>query len=408
MSAPKSNSYLPDESRPKRFLGLDGLRGVCALTVLVYHCFGFFTKGTIIQHGSLSVDMFFILSGFVIALTYEQRLKGGQYRRDFFISRARRLFPTYWIAAYFNLTVFIALAVSGALVTGDSWWMIWLFIPFQTLTLIPDYITPDGMVYPAMDSVAWSLFAEWVAYVAYGLGAFRRSTWFFFAVAIAGWGLLAGIGIRSGLGWVGGGDRSTMLTIGILRALPAFAAGVVIYRVHRMKLFERLPVVPVWLLFALWIIAAILPRTTPTPLLDAGIVTIFSPLLVCLLIRAEHKAPAWCRRLGEISYPLYVIQPGMILIADFTPVFDLTRGAHPHPVNALCLLALAIGLAWGLAKLVAQSSNAPSTRLPRQGCASSQSQGMANVGTPSASLPFRWRFLQRAQAEETPSCSASV
>jgi hypothetical protein len=44
--------------------------------------------------------------------------------------------------------------------------MIWLFIPITTLLIIPDYVTTDGVLYPAMDSVAWSLFVEWGAYIA--------------------------------------------------------------------------------------------------------------------------------------------------------------------------------------------------------------------------------------------------
>jgi len=50
----------------KRFHGLDGLRGVCAITVMLFHCNDLFHTGPIFQHGFLAVDMFFILSGFVI------------------------------------------------------------------------------------------------------------------------------------------------------------------------------------------------------------------------------------------------------------------------------------------------------------------------------------------------------
>ena len=73
----------------KRFLGLDGLRGVCALTILFFHCADFFHKGPIFLHGFLAVDMFFILSGFVIALTYEEKLKTGIRPKEFLFSRAR-------------------------------------------------------------------------------------------------------------------------------------------------------------------------------------------------------------------------------------------------------------------------------------------------------------------------------
>jgi peptidoglycan/LPS O-acetylase OafA/YrhL len=332
---------------PKRFLGLDGLRGVCALTVLFYHCADFFHKGPVFLHGFLAVDMFFVLSGFVIALTYEARLKTGFGIRSFVFNRARRLFPTYWLGAAFNIVLFIATALGGYIATSDSSWMILIFIPLTTLLLIPDYITPDGLVYPAMDSVAWSLFAEWVAYFSYACGAFRWRTPYLALAALAGWGTMAFIGIHSGAGWSGGGDRSTLLTIGILRCLPAFAAGVVIYRVHRHPLFNRLPVVATEILLALWLAAAVLPRPVATPILDALIVIVFSPLLVCLLIRSEHKAPAFCTKLGELSYPLYVVHPGLIVLATFTPFFGLSHG--PRPLNATILVLCCLGLSVGVA-----------------------------------------------------------
>ena len=95
---------------------------------------------------------------------------------------------------------------------------------------------------------------------------------------------------------------------------------------------------------ALWLVAAVLPRPVPTPILDDLIVTLFSPLLVCLLVRSEHKAPAFCTTLGEMSYPLYVVHPGLIVLATYTPVFGLWK--HPNPVNASMLVVMCISLAW--------------------------------------------------------------
>ena len=65
--------YLP--SKP-RYEILDGLRGVAALMVIVFHCFETYIPrvGTqIINHGYLAVDFFFLLSGFVIGYAYDDR-----------------------------------------------------------------------------------------------------------------------------------------------------------------------------------------------------------------------------------------------------------------------------------------------------------------------------------------------
>ena len=72
-----------------RFLGLDGLRGVCALTVMLFHADGLFHQGPIFQHGYLAVDMFFLLSGFVIAFVHENRLRTGMGLARFLRVRAR-------------------------------------------------------------------------------------------------------------------------------------------------------------------------------------------------------------------------------------------------------------------------------------------------------------------------------
>jgi len=346
----------------KRFLGLDGLRGVCALSVVFFHCNDFFHKGAFFQHGFLAVDVFFILSGFVIALTYENKLVSGGSAVHFLVNRARRLFPTYWLGASLNIALFIGMAASGVLAKGDSWWAIWLFIPLTTLLLIPDYITADGVLYPPMDSVAWSLFAEWGAYFAYGFRMFRWKTSTLIGLTMSGWAFMAVSGYHTGVGWCVGAERSTLFPLGFLRCVPAFAAGVVIYRIHRFEWFQRLPVISVEILLATWLFIAVIPAYTATPTLDAIIVTIVSPLLICLLIRSDHKAPTFCKRLGALSYPLYVVHPGIILLATYTPVFDLSHG--PRPLNAVLVIAVCIALAWVVMEIVARLPRRQGVRVP--------------------------------------------
>ena len=62
-------------SKP-RYEILDGLRGVAAMLVVVYHLLDTYASGPIDQklnHGYLSVDFFFLLSGFVIGYAYDDR-----------------------------------------------------------------------------------------------------------------------------------------------------------------------------------------------------------------------------------------------------------------------------------------------------------------------------------------------
>ena len=57
-----------------RFLFLDGLRGIAALSIVFYHIPEIFGGATAIPHAWLAVDFFFMLSGFVIAYAYDNRL----------------------------------------------------------------------------------------------------------------------------------------------------------------------------------------------------------------------------------------------------------------------------------------------------------------------------------------------
>ena len=75
---------------------VNGLRGVAALMVILYHIFeGFATSPTDqrFNHGYLAVDFFFVLSGFVIGYAYDDRWKAGFKTKGFFKRRLIRLHP---------------------------------------------------------------------------------------------------------------------------------------------------------------------------------------------------------------------------------------------------------------------------------------------------------------------------
>src|ERR1043165_8588900 len=110
----------------KRFHSLDGLRGVCALSVVLFHAADLFHYGPLMPHGFLAVDMFFILSGFVIAFRYEDALNRGLHLRAFLEARGRRLLPVYWLGAAFNIAVFIWMVSSGYYPEGYTDLMIWV------------------------------------------------------------------------------------------------------------------------------------------------------------------------------------------------------------------------------------------------------------------------------------------
>ena len=97
-----SNIYLA--SKP-RYEILDGLRGVAAMIVVIYHLFEDFGAGVPVQganHGYLAVDFFFVLSGFVIGYAYDDRWDRMSYA-DFFKRRLIRLHPMVIFGAFLGL-----------------------------------------------------------------------------------------------------------------------------------------------------------------------------------------------------------------------------------------------------------------------------------------------------------------
>lgn len=102
----------PLSREPKRYLELDALRGMAALFVVFYH----FTLGQGVwwgfNLGVTGVDLFFLISGFVIFMSINKVSSGT----EFVINRISRLYPTYWacVSITFGVMVLLRLIHFGA------------------------------------------------------------------------------------------------------------------------------------------------------------------------------------------------------------------------------------------------------------------------------------------------------
>jgi peptidoglycan/LPS O-acetylase OafA/YrhL len=316
---------------------------------MLFHASNMFHKGPIFQHGYLAVDLFFMLSGFVIALSYEERLKAGSGLPGFLQSRGRRLLPVYWIGAAFNLAVFFWMLSSGYYPSSFSGVAAWLIVPLTTLLMLPAFGAPGNSFSPAMMNVNWSLMIEWIVNIGYGAFGFRLRTRTLVLLTLACWAAMTVAGYHHDRGWCLGITRSEVLTFGMMRGVPSFLAGVVLYRLHTRPWFTRMPVIAPELLLTLWLCIASYPTFSATPTYDWITATILNPALMMLMLRAEGRAPAFCAQLGRISYPLYVVHPGFILLAQGTPLFGLNNA--PNALRAGFVMLLCLGAAWVVAAI---------------------------------------------------------
>ncbi|MBU6448645.1 MAG: acyltransferase [Rhodospirillales bacterium] len=182
----------------QRLQCLDGVRGILAIYVMLGHALPLTSVppwlGAPFAHGQAAVDLFFTLSGLVIAGSLEHY----NWRfRPFMAARARRLLPVYFLAlggailaeAQGNPLPALPWAGSAAraIVSPGLPHPLWAhLLAHVTLLhgLIPDSWLPYGWV--TLLGPAWSLSTEWQFYLLIGLAAPRRI--FPFALALLGLG----------------------------------------------------------------------------------------------------------------------------------------------------------------------------------------------------------------------------
>ena len=117
---------------------LTGVRGVAAVIVIAYHTYpaADFPYGIshLVARGYLAVDVFFVLSGFVMALTYGSLFRDRVTPPAFFtflMRRVARLYPLYIV--FLALRIAYSLAVYGSLQVPDGWFAMNLPLPVNAM-----------------------------------------------------------------------------------------------------------------------------------------------------------------------------------------------------------------------------------------------------------------------------------
>ena len=297
---------------------LDGLRGVAALTVVCFHLFEAYATSHLdqrINHGYLAVDFFFILSGFVIGYSYDDRLKSMS-AKAFIKRRFIRLHPMVVLGSVIGAVMFYFQGCSAWDVTKVSVAML-LTGTLMSALLIPATtgieVRGVGEMYP-LNGPSWSLFFEYIGNILYVFFIRKLPTKLLSLLV-----LLAGLGLAVFAMWGPYGDICVGYSMtgdnmlgGFLRLLFSFSAGLLLSRIFK----------PVKIKGAFWIgalsivVLSAIPRIGGSEhlwmngLYDTLCFAVAFPLLVYLGAsgKTTGKVTAGvCKFLGDISYPLYMV-----------------------------------------------------------------------------------------------------
>lgn len=301
---------------------LDGLRGVAALLVVLFHVFEIHSHGDhskqIINHGYLAVDFFFLLSGFVLGYAYDDRW-GKMTLKDFFKRRIIRLQPMIIIGSIIGALLFY-FQDSPALGWGGInevpvWKMLLVMLIGFTLIPVGKGLDIRGWneMHP-LNGPAWSLFFEYIANIVYAL-VLRRVSKIVLAILVV---VAAGFTIHYTLtnpnGDIIGGwsiDDSTQLKIGFIRLAFPFLAGLLLSRIGKLRYTKN-----AFLSAALLLVVLLsVPRLGDADslwlngLYECFCLIIMFPFIIWLGAGGKvqgYKASKVCKFLGDISYPIYI------------------------------------------------------------------------------------------------------
>lgn len=268
-----------------RICGLDALRGIAAWLVLLMHA------SQAMPGAHLAVDFFFMLSGFVMARTYENRLRDKSLGIGaFLIQRYRRLWYT--------------MAVGASLGFALHLWVIGPSAGLALAYLFAMLLIPYGAVTPyLLNTPAWSIAYELLANALHGLWLAKmddRMLWVAFAVTSA-----AFVTAYSYAGFPRILQYTTveMQLFVTFRAMTAYIIGILL---SRLTMDRGLPRVPFWA--GAMALPAYIALVTVYPFAFWPLPFIFFIAPLTMLAGLDPIAPKRpSALLGDISFPLYAV-----------------------------------------------------------------------------------------------------
>ena len=287
----------------KHFVILDGLRGIAALAIVIFHFMEWIfpdVSKNFIGHGFLAVDFFYCLSGFVIAYAYDDRIQKAGFT-EFFKARLIRLHPLVILGSVLGLLAFFLDPYTSEAAAYGAGKLTLLFL--GSLLLIPAPVMEErGFNLFGFNAPSWSLFWEYIANIFYALILCKINRPILIILLILAASTLSVVAYRAGNllgGWAGDNFWD-----GGARVFYSFLAGILVFR-YNLVIRNKLGFA---FLAMLLILAFIMPSTKWNWLAELLVALIYFPLLVALgagsAISKRLTKP--CEFSGNISYPLYM------------------------------------------------------------------------------------------------------
>ena len=326
-------------ARRENIPALTGVRGLAAVGVMAFHYWNQWVAHDTIAsaaaaRGYIFVDLFFLLSGFVMASSYGRRFAdrfGAVDYMQFIAIRLARIYPVY--AVVFAISVAVAIVHPAYSPETDAGSLLANATLTQAWWRIPSTIGP-----------AWSLSTEWAVYLVFplfvsALLTSRSRTALAVCIAAAAallaiWSYNVAIGRAAAYG-----IQSTDWPTPMVRCFAGFALGVGVFRFKddprvAFASSDAVGAAILLLTVGLWLIPA-RPDIALYPCLPA--------LLLCLALNRGRLATLFGNRamhaLGEWSYSFYLIH--MLFIHGRRSLYDLLAARLPSPVaDAVDFVAL--------------------------------------------------------------------
>ena len=274
-----------------RIEGLDALRGIAALLVLLFHVEFVFGLQPYFHRAYLSVDFFFLLSGALMARQYEGRFPQTQ---AFVRLRLHRLWPMMAIGGVLGTLLFAP--QMGPLEAVLGCLMGLLFLP---------WLGSDKGLFP-LNPPTWSILFELLANALHAALLHRIGTRQLVGLAAICAATLALFAPNLDLGSV-----RLNAALGIPRVVMSYALGIALWRLR-----ERLPALPVAAgCVMLPVVIVALPQLPIAPLAgDMAFALIIAPLTLICGLGPLRFAKALLLRMGWLSFPLYALHYPVLML----------------------------------------------------------------------------------------------